>query len=578
MLDFLADTGWVNRSPADDYWYEPRGRETSAGVDVTASTASEMPTVFACVAKNAKTLAALPVHGYERTGTRERHPVDHVLNDVLTSGGNQRGTGISIRGASVANRLLWGNAVSEVQYANDGTTVREIIPLQSRFLRPRISDSGDLLWEHWPENRYDTTLTPDRYLHEPGHFTVDGMLGISAVAYCREAIASARAAEIFGATFFGNGAQPGGFLEFPAEIQLTEERQDQLTEQFKESFQGVRKAHKIGRLREGVKYNQIGMPLEDMQYLGLQKFNRIQMCMIFDTPPVMIQELDPGKYTAIEQAMISWVRDSLLPQVTATEAVFKKKFFPPPSKLFIKYNLAGLMRGDTESRAKFYQAGIQNSWFSVNDVRELEDMNPIEGGNTHWIGMNMMPITSGGQVIPPPKEERTQAISVQRQQPVIVVPVNVIGETKQIDGEAIQRNIMEAVNMAFDRSPADTRALLPIMEDTAARIVAREGKAVRNALKRHQADEIAYADWCDKFFTEHIQHIRKAIEPVICGMERLTEETAGERPAEFAERYATHQLEIALGIPMGGEPLSASYLLEELKTTYFAEAELCLAQ
>ncbi len=574
MLDFFADTGWQNKAPGDDYWFEPRGRETSAGVDVTELTAPEMPTVWACVGKNAKTLSSLPVHVYEKKGARERHPVDHELNDVLTWAGNQRGTGLAVRAASVANRLLWGNAVSEVRYQNDDKTVAEIIPLQSRFLRPKMSDAGDLLWEHWPDNRYDTTLTPQRYLHQPGHFTLDGMLGISAVKYCREAIASGRAAEIFGATFFGNGATPGGFLEFPAEINLDEERQDQLVEKFNETWQGAKRAHKIGRLREGVTFKQVGMNLEDMQFLGLQKFNRIQICMIFDTPPVMIQELDPGKYTAIEQAMIAWVRDCLLPQVTADEAAYKRKFFPD-SNLYVKFNLAGLARGDMEARSKFYQAGLQWGWFTQNDIRDFEDMNPLEGGDQAWIGMNMMPITSGGQAVAPQRETEPQAVLAQRQQPVIVVPVNVIGQANGIDGEAIQRNITKAITASLVYKPTDAGAFLPMLEDAAARIVAREGKAVKNAKKRHQNDADAYAAWCDRFFAEHTEYTRCAIEPIVCGLERVTGQTATERPAALAARYAKHQLDVALGIPAGGEPLDFNYLLTELKTTYLEEAELC---
>ena len=575
MLDFFAETGWVNKAPSDDYWYEPRGRETSAGVDVSELSAPQMPTVWACVGKNAKTLGSLPVHVYEKTGARTRQPVDHELNEVLTWAGNQRGTGLAVRSAAVANRLLWGNSVSEVIYANDGKTVREIVPLESRFLRPASSDSGDLLWEHWPENRHDTTLTPARYLHEPGHFTFDGVLGISAVKYCREAIASGRAAEIFGATFFGNGATPGGFLEFPAEMNLSDERQDKLVENFNETWQGPKRAHKIGRLREGVTFKQVGMPPADMQFVELQKFNRIQMCMIFDTPPVMIQELDPGKYTAIEQAMISWVRDSLLPQVTATEAAYKRKFFPD-SKLYVKFNLAGLARGDMEARSKFYQAGLQWGWFTQNDIREFEDLDPLEGGDQAWIGMNMMPITSGGKVIPPPQNSDSQAAIAQLQQPVIVVPVNVIGGPKEVDGEAIQRNITKAITASLDHKPADTQAFLPMLEDAAGRIVAREEKILKSALKRHLGDADDYAAWCNTFFRGHTEYVRKAIEPVVCSLERVTGRTATERPADFARHYADHQREIALGLRIG-ESLDSSYLLAQLKTTYLEEAELCPA-
>jgi HK97 family phage portal protein len=542
--ELMAGTTSETYGPDHDFWYTDIGHATHAGVNVTPETAMRFSTVFACIQKISKTLATLPVHVYEKRGPRETHPVDHELNEVLDWQGNIRATGTTVRSSMYTNRLAWGNGVCEVQWTVDGR-VGGLVPLMSKDLRPKFMDNGELRWEHWPEGRYDTTLPPEKYLHDPGPFVLDGALGITPIQ-SRETIAGAMAAETYANTFFGNGAHPGGFLEFPADINLTDERQDALVEKFNESWQGAAKAHKVGRLREGVKFNQaVGMPHDDMQLLELRKFNRIEICSIFDTPPVMIQELDPGKYTAIEQAMIAWVRDCLLPQCKATESAYKRQFFPD-SPLYVRHNLAGLARGDMEARSKFYAAGIQWGWFTRNDVRQWEELNPVEGGDDLWVPMNTMPLGTQGQMVPgsqPPPDDKDDDEGAKAQPSVIVV--------------------QSSVDVAG--------AFLPLLEDVAARVTTKERKAVSDARRRHKGDATAYSEWCVYWFGKHTATVRKAIEPVVCGIEQARGKTASDRPADFAGRYAEHQLEAARAIPTGGAELDGGHLLAELQKTYLEE-------
>lgn len=548
LQEILSESGFVSRHASDDYWYEPRGLDTHAGVAVTPESALRFSTVFACVAKISKTIASLPIQVFERTGERETHAVDHPLNEILNWRGNKRSTGVSVRSSMSANRLLWGNGVSEITYTNGGE-VAALTPLLSKDLRPTLSDSGELLWEHRPNNRLEAVLSPENYLHDPGPFVLDGVLGVTPIQ-SKETVAGGIAAQTFANTFFGNGAMPGGFLEFPVDIQLSEERQDQLVEKFNEMFRGAERSHKVGRLREGVTFNQIAMPLHDMQLLELRKFSRIEICSIFDVPPPMIQELDPGKYTAIEQAMIAWVRDSLLPICRASEAMYKRQFFPD-SALYVRHNLAGLARGDMKARADFYKAGIQWGWFTINDVRDMEELNAVEGGDTNWIQMNMMDIVGGGQIVGPSSSEQDN--SEKTRQPAIVV------STK-----------------AIEHRPAESSAAFgPLLEDVAGRIIAKEERNIKRIVKRLQNDHDAYIAWCEDFFPKHAEYVRKTIEPIICSLEQVNGRTTSERPAEFASRYAEHQLAAARNIPQGTE-LDAGYLLAELKTTYLTENIPCL--
>ena len=574
LSDIFAGALGSDKAPWDDYWYEPIGARTHAGINVTPESAMRFATVFACIQKISKTISSLPMRVHERTGPRTRTPVDHPLNDILSWKGDKRATGVTVRSSMSSNRLGWGNGVAAITRTNGGE-VDALTPLMSRDLRPRLSSTGELLWDHFPNGQFDTTLSPGEYLHDPGPFVINGILGETPIKV-KETIAGGVAAETFTHTFFGNGASPGGFLEFPSDLDLSEERQDSLVQKFNEIWQGAGKAHKVGRLREGVKFNQLDMNLDDMQLIELRKFDRIQICSIFDVPPPMIQELDPGKYTAIEQAMIAWVRDSLLPICIATEAAYKRTFFAD-SNLYVKHNLAGLARGDMKARSDFYSKGIQNGWFTVDDVREMEDLNPVDGGDRNWIQQNMMPLDSPGTIVPgaPPPSNQNDDESRRAQQPIIV---NVLPQSQEVDAESIGRQVLKAISGTMPRTNVDVAAVFsPLFSDVAARVVAKEDRAVKNAIKRHQADTEAYTVWCDKFFTEHVEYTRKAIEPIVCGLEQVTSETASERPADFAGRYADHQQQVARGVPAGGEAMDAEYLLSELKTTYLTESIPCQA-
>lgn len=374
--------------PADDYWYRQGGVETQSGIDISEESSLQILTVFACVAKISKTVASLPVHVFLKKGARERQVVDHPLSDLLTGMGNPWATGMSVRETMLVNVLLWGNSYAEILRDSSGQ-LNGLVPIQSSRVTPKWNDDRtDLKFEIAQDSGQPITMSSSDILHIPA-MTLNGIVGLSVVGLARESLGLSKAVTTFGAAFFGNGAIPGGFLEFPADIQLSEERQDHLVEKFNENFKGPTKAHRVGRLRDGVKFSQYQMPLADMQFLELRKFQRIEICSLFDVPPAMIQEHDPGKYSTTEQQSIAWARDSLLPWCIRFESVLNAKFLG--GNLYLKHNLAGLMRGDMKAQSEFFASGRQWGYLSANDIRELLEMNPIPNGDEYLNPLNMLP-------------------------------------------------------------------------------------------------------------------------------------------------------------------------------------------
>jgi HK97 family phage portal protein len=237
-------------------------------------------------------------------------------------------------------------------------------------------------------------LRRDQVLHIPG-LGFDGLLGYSPIAMAKNAVGLAIATEEYGATFFQNGANPGGVLEHPSVIKDVQRVKDAWNSQ----FQGTDRAHKIAVLEEGMKFQAVGIPPEQAQFLHTRKFQINEIARIFRVPPHMVGDLEKSSFSNIEQQSLEFVKYTLDPWVIRWEQCLQQSLMLPTEKgkVFIKFNLDGLLRGDYASRMGGYATARQNGWMSANDIRELEDMNRIsveEGGDLYLVNGNMIPITA----------------------------------------------------------------------------------------------------------------------------------------------------------------------------------------
>jgi HK97 family phage portal protein len=486
MLDTLlglnphAGSGWVNKSPDDDYWYHPRGMPTASGVPVSEETAMTFSTVYACVSKLAKTISTLPGSVSERVSETERHRVDNPLNNVLTLGTNGDGSGISAREAMIANLLLWGMGYGEITWTN-GMQPKMISPLLSRDVSEKFDDDRTLYYEVKEPSGQTRRVEAANMLAVPG-LTFNGLTGLSVVGFQREAIGLGMAASKFGSSFYGNGAQVGGFLELPEGKKMSAEAENRLVDRFNEKHQGSLNAFKVAMLRDGLTYTQLSMPLRDSQFLELRQFQRIEICSIFDVPPSKIQDLDKATFSNFEQQNLGWVTDSLLPLAVRFETAVNRKFFPD-EPLRWRHNLAGLLRGDLKSRYAAYAIGRQWGWLSANDIRLLEDMNAIEGGDEYLVPLNMIPADE-------PRDEESQ-------------PPAAFGITTQPIAIEDKRTVGQMIE--------------PLCQDAAERIVTKECKAVMASFKRRSKEETSdgFDAWCDKFYTQLQDSFTSAVTPIL---------------------------------------------------------------
>jgi len=213
----------------------------------------------------------------------------------------------------------------------------------------------------------------------------------------KNAVGMAIATEEYGATFFKNGANPGGVLEHPGVIKDIQRVKDS----WNAAYGGSGNAHRVAVLEEGMKFQAIGIPPEAAQFLQTRKFQINEIARIFRVPPHMVGDLEKSSFSNIEQQSLEFVKYTLDPWVIRWEQAIQQSLILPSEKgsLFAKFNVDGLLRGDYQSRMQGYSTGIQNGFFSVNDVRTLEDMNLLseeEGGNLHVLNGNMCKLRDVG--------------------------------------------------------------------------------------------------------------------------------------------------------------------------------------
>ena len=167
------------------------------------------------------------------------------------------------------------------------------------------------------------------------------------------------------------------------------------------AYQGSGNAHRVAVLEEGMKFQAIGIPPEQAQFLETRKFQINEIARIFRVPPHMVGDLEKSSFSNIEQQSLEFVKFTLDPWVVRWEQSLCQALLLPSEKsdVFIRFNLDGLLRGDYASRMTGYATGRQNGWLSANDIRELEDMNRIpasEGGDLFLVNGSMTKLVQAG--------------------------------------------------------------------------------------------------------------------------------------------------------------------------------------
>lgn len=403
----LFGFGQARDKPVDkaaDAGYSFLFGRTTSGKPVNERTAMQTTAVYACVRILAEAVASLPLHVYEYQDDGGKKLVhDHPLYYLLHDEPNPEMTSFVFRETLMSHLLIWGNAYAQI--IRDGAgRVLGLYPLLPDKMDVQRDEKGNIYYvysRNSDENPMfkeygNIRLKAEDVLHIPG-LGFDGLIGYSPIAMAKNAVGMTLACEEYGASFFANGANPGGVLEHPGVLKDP----SKVRESWNSVYRGVNNAHKIAVLEEGMKYQQIGIPPEEAQFLETRKFQINEIARLYRIPPHMVGDLDKSSFSNIEQQSLEFVKYTLDPWVIRWEQSLQRSLLLPgeKGKYFIKLNVDGLLRGDYQSRMNGYAVGRQNGWFSANDIREMENMNPIpdeEGGNLYLINGAITKLAEAG--------------------------------------------------------------------------------------------------------------------------------------------------------------------------------------
>ena len=365
---------------------------SGSGKPVNARTAIQVSTVYACVRVIAETVASLPFAVYEQDKAGSQKAIDHPLYRILHDEPNPEMTSFVWREAMLTHLLLWGNSYSQILRAGRGSIIG-IYPLLPDRMEVDRDDKGNLTYTYSTTNGQTVKLRPEDVLHIPG-LGFDGIMGYSPIAVERNAVGLAIAAEEFGSKFFGNGATPSGILTHPNTVKNPKA----LRESWMEAYGGSSNANRVAILEEGMTFTRISMPNNEAQFLETRKFQVEEICRIYRVPPHMIGNLEHATFSNIEHQSIDFAVHCIRPWLVRIEQSINRSLFSDQEKgrFYSKFNLDGLMRGSYKERMEGYAIGRQNGWLNANDIRDLENMNPIpeaDGGNAYLVNGNMIPIS-----------------------------------------------------------------------------------------------------------------------------------------------------------------------------------------
>ena len=255
---------------------------------------------------------------------------------------------------------------------------------------------GKLTYTYTTSDGKIAYLAPEDVLHIPG-LGFDGVMGYSPIALEKAAIGLGIAAEEYGSKFFANGARPSGILTHPNTVKDPAA----LRASWNAAYGGSGNASRVAVLEEGMTFTPLSLPNNEAQFLETRKFQVTEICRIFRVPPHMIGDLERATFSNIESQNISFAVHTIRPWLVRIEQAVNRALIPENEKgrFYAQFNIDGLMRGDYKSRMEGYAIARQNGWMSTNDIRALENLNPIseeEGGDAYLVNGNMIPISLAG--------------------------------------------------------------------------------------------------------------------------------------------------------------------------------------
>jgi len=395
---------------ARDSWWNLTGSVATAGVRVSRESAQTLSAFYCGQRVIAETMASLPLMLRRQVDERStENATEHPLWPLLHDAPNPEQDAATFMVMQVAFQVGWGNCYSEITRDSVGkiTGLWPIhpsrIPTRNIFRNARrpdnlseieVGDPGEIVYRVKNDDGTYTPIPARDMLHVPAFISENGITGVGVIEWGANSLGICLATEQHAASFFANGAVSN--VAIKSEKTVGKETADRLREQWQRVFGGVKNHYKTILLEDGMDIAPFSISPENSQLLLSRKFGVLEVCRWLRLQPHMLGELADATLNNIEEQGLEFIVYTMLPWIIRWEKALKRQLLTPAEKrnLLFKFNEKALLRGNAKDRAELYKSLFGMSAISPNEIRELEDMNPIPGGDEYFIpANNLVPLS-----------------------------------------------------------------------------------------------------------------------------------------------------------------------------------------
>lgn len=345
--------------------------------------ALRLSAVYACCKVLSETVSSLPVYLYRQQGEGKELHTSNPLFDLVCKKPNEFQTGNEFMSYVMMSLLLKGNFYGYVNRTGSGRII-EILPLPHDSVSVMQDENYNIVYKVTHSDKSEYVYTQYEILHIKG-MSLDGIVGLSPLQYNASVMQNAIAARDYAGSVFANDATPRGVLS--TDGILSDEAYDNIRQSWEASHGGIKNAHRIAILEQGLKFSPMQLTPADVQLLESRKYSRTEIASIYRVPPHMLADLDRATFSNIEHQDLAFYKSTILPYLTNIEARLNCTLLNVGTQYF-KFNTDNLLRTDLTTRVNAYKAMIETGIMSPNEAREKLDMNPREGGDDFIIGSN----------------------------------------------------------------------------------------------------------------------------------------------------------------------------------------------
>ncbi len=362
---------------------------TKSGATITTENSLAVSAVYASVQRIASTVASLDVRVFKTTKDGVRTVSAHPVSNIVSKKADSITTAFDFWEMIISDSLLWGNGYAAIE-RNAAGQVTALVHLPSSDVQ-KIEHDKKTFYNLVIRRQGQRPQVAKQFLPEE-LLIVPAFRGLSPIALHRESIGLAKSAKDFGSSFFGSGGNLSGVLM--TDKTLTDEQFQALQTGWAQKYHGADSAHATAILEHGLKYERVGIPPDQAQFIETQKMSNEDVARIFGVPGSLIGLETNTTYNNMEQLNIMFAQYTVQPLVKRIEAELNTKLFTQREQATtaVEFDLATLLRGDIATRTDYFSTMVRDGVMSINEVRAIEGLNPVAGGEVHLVNTNLLPV------------------------------------------------------------------------------------------------------------------------------------------------------------------------------------------